>query len=1321
MNSGSALYTWCCSMYNVNPDKHILSQVERADIINVRRIDASGTFVGSKGALAVLEFLRNHRCLEEIALPQNDLDVLCVDKLSKIIREGHPSLRAVDISNNRLSTASVRQLWDALRSEASIVVELNLDACGVEDEWVTRVQQTLQRRKEFLQTGFYPHGVPRPITAWRTIFLLVVGEMDLIHQYCEQILFPLGSYIAPMRLRVAPLTIDAEDTKEVVLAKMRRCQESHNYQLPWCVGFVSSQLGRSEVEALRLVCREKPVEPPPLRSKLGTLRDPVYRSGKNAFLYYCVSPEEKMKRKEEGSVKYAQWSSEVGLTQSVGSEEGTLPATLVTRFSFNVRCQSDLMSSFMVLFSEEKQEVDPSSPVDLDHALPFEAEEANLGDYHPKKTKIALDYVKNDSVEVGIPLLLYGGASIGKEKIILKVARDMQAAGRRVHLERITPSDTSIVVFLYHLLQLFSPSNNYRKSSSNCLQSLSVEVCSAIEHYAGPPLILLVSHLERLDTFGCHPSVAVEWLPPTFPKTLKIIISLNTECPSLPLLRLRAPQPYESQVAPISDTSRINLFKQALRKRNVSLPETFLSTEVTSRDQLTAFDTAFLEKEGSDSLLYIHLSSIFIQVMILKERIETEYDTLDFLTKKVPGGSVQVVEALCGEAEGYSSPLTVQYVLLSLSTTPLAVPDLQYICEELSQCPKYSTLPTLIYLSDVGLVEWKADATVYVAHPVIRGTVCRRYANLLDTVSVLVENHLYRLVTTKSLEIVNAFKYLTALMIENGNILAAFNLMRNTLILDFLLTTQSEALLLVIDSIFRLLVARSILLELPSTPGDPLQIDYTDAVDLVNVLVDVRRSGRALFQSSLLQFRDTPLMRFAQKHVEHPPYPVLAPVNNGCEDTIGKTFSSEKSFSFCHNRGDYVVASSDMCVVVFNSLTGVEKARLSMPFEKGISITGSLLAAGTRVVVVSAVQLIIWDFEINTRFLLDDITTFILPSEMNTFGSHLIVHHTQLSEFYVLDVTKKTISKKLPVKTDCKRALFCGDTILLVGTYQLHLLQEDRQTTLATLDHSGAIGAVECNGDGRLIATGVGNVLWMWSSAGGLLHSVPVGVSDILSLKFDSASTLLMVECLDGIQIRDTLSSLVIGNVKPVLSPAVPSRLTFSDDGCFLVGTEGKYVMLWNTKTCDAAGAYEAPLGTFTAMCEGEGNLYACCAAGVKRFDLKEPIPSVETVIQGVQSSNLHTNSKVSSSPIKDILFNPSGSLLSAVDQRGNLFLYSVKTGHRIEHPLPPLAMSSFVEWTPSSSLASRMTLFPSTMSAMKAEPLSYCRRSTQLTIVWRV
>ncbi|RNF00926.1 hypothetical protein TraAM80_07317 [Trypanosoma rangeli] len=1261
-SAASELYEECCALYGVRPNRDVAQQLDRPNFLTIREIDASRTFLGELGVRALLEFVGSHAGIQRLVLTKNGVDAACVEHLCSVLRES-PSLSSVDLSDNRMSTPSVRLLWETVRAVPHLQ-EVNLENCGVSEDWVNRLGRCCKANSELQQLGFHPYGPERSLRSWETVLVLVLGPEPLVEAYCREILPYVRSFVSRLRLRIAPLTIEKTDTHDVVRSKVWRCRSAYNCTLSWCVVLIDEATSwmDPDISALTAVLQQEEPVIPPLRNKFGVLRDPMHRCARHLFVY--TLPYLHGEGLDGGgyvlTVPSSVWLSSVGISVP---DDVRVPSAvaLPSKRSWKIRCPSDLCTALYAVFSEQPRSMTLLEKNEETDEKVWETVERDkhFGSLHPR-CKDIVHYMETPAGQLSVPLILYGPGGVGMPKIVSWAAATYAAVGSlRVVPYHVGCGNESLVVLLFHLLRVFSKK---QRRVYRTVEELSLDVRETISAYDGQMVLLLISSIDHLDLCGCRESAVLEWLPASLPPSVRVIASLNTESPLLIALRKRMPQPYEVLITSLPKQVRVDLFLQELLRRDVLGKSTEAhslngSSPTQQLDGLKSLEKAFLMKDGSESASFGIYTASFLQR--LPEDL-LERDTAFLIAEEVPDTLDEVITQLLRRYESLSDTLTVQFLTMGLAAAPLPISEIIYICEELGPCARHKTLPVLLMMSDDGLLTLTSDSIVHLSDSDVRRVVLKLYADMQDTLSVLVETHLFRLVKTRSPDMSFCFRHLASIMIANGSLDAAYGLVLNPTHMDALLSRDVENCTYAIDLVIRLLNTHQLLLELDEGGSCSIKsnIDLLNRGALQSALEALQSYDGCFFQAALLASDVSPYQTRAMEAKEVP-YTVLVPLNRGDEDDATHSLECKHMPVYCHLWGEYLVVTTTQEVIVYSATDfESELARSFLPFESNQNLCGSLVAAGSRVVVIGDGQLLLWDFASQSFTMFEDTTSSLNENALDSFGLSLLVRHPSKEQFSIIDVSKKKVVMELPIfETPVREALFCGSGILARALYDLFLMREEEEEVMK-LAHTGTIRGVSFSNDSRLIASCVRESIWIWSGTGELLHLIDAGLTPVEDIRFNASGALLLSWQSEGVKVWNSLNGDCAGTVELCFDERA-SFLCFTEDGSNIIGRCGPRIYLWDVHTRQPVGVLTASTGHFTFV--QERNQVVIGTTSKKEVKIwrvgDAPIPSIQRVREKRLTSMWRKNARLSTAPIIGVSVNLNGTLLTAVDDNGSVIL----------------------------------------------------------------
>lgn len=1368
---GPTLYKECCERYSVKPNRHILEQLNRTDLMYLTKVDASKTFLGSLGVRALLDFVEAHRGIEELDLQKNGVDQPCIERLCQILSEGHPRLHSITLSNNLLSEGGARLLWDTVRS-APTVLSLKLDNCNVSEQWIQRLTYVLGVNASRVEDTTHVITTPAmsinsagiPVTGnsglteddqpWRTISILVISSSEsYIKLFHDAVVLPLGSYFSLRRIRITASVVTPSDSCALVETKIEMCKDPNNGGLPWCATFFDSShpFSASQRHAVQKVLEilprtEATLTDSKINDKNNTRDGNLEGKCKRIFFFYAVLSSALIKR--FGERRFFDYHRLLRFMEFEGGEDerlaalfpGTGAPVLKNATHLTVRCQSDLYAGISIAYSHSKQLL--SRQASFQQVVPVEdpAKVAAISNGQEKVIKTLLSYLANNiSMDLGndafsVPMLLYGSEGIGKEHVLSYIAAHVQktAEETKVNEERngsaadngalLVPQRTdrvitynvqahsdSLVAFLYFILSVFNP------SASLEYETIDVLCCTVREAISGyreeQPIVLLVSHVEALrwNNFNAldartgtgSPNSCcgyLEWIPPTFPPTVRIILSLHGDHPARTTLRQRCPQPKEYLCNPLPGRDLIDLLNHyLLSKFEMKLPGLHTLTS-TLRDRFTAAELAYLEKPHHAHVKFAEVAAAYLACTLYEREngvLLSDEEEVVSLLRNMPGTLEQVVQKICESLSVLYSPITVRYISVCLCMSPMPPSELLYICEELGDCPKHMTSVVLKGLTMFNLVH--ADSTsclLSIAHDSIRDGLLHLYADHISSISVVVEQHLYRLVATLSTEIFWAFRSLVPLQLANGSFNSLGNLLQSSVIMDAVLSSSPLNQIAVIDAFFQLQWAQQLLDEMTDS-GYPVGDDLysIDAQDLATGLQHVQQYRSHFLQEVLFAKGNSALIQDAQKNAQFASYPVVLAVNNGTEDTSQQQLQCDAACLFCTCRDDYVAAVTSDSVMAFSmKKNGNCVAHRNISFssvKEGGEVMGIHIAAQMKAIVVRKNAILVLDFSNGTTWSMEGYRTNISGTAclLNKSGRLLALLHAprpgeDSTTLEVFNLTTRSTESRLerPVLPSSK-ASFCGDYILVTVRKHVYVFTQQLKEK-GVLEHDGRVGSV-CGAENRkIVVTSVGSCFWVWNFNGTFLNRVDTGRHPIFSLTIDSSGSLLITRHAKSLRLWNAASGTFIATLL-TNSLGNTSAPCFTTDNRKILAITGSILNVWDSQSGISIGAIASPSGSFTSFSEENNLVYTTSVSSsmIKVWNIgpENALSLEKEVLEGTLATQLLRNRKVSKHALLSISTDPDNEIVLCLDAKGEAFLFSLESGKKIETQLSETINAAFL------------------------------------------
>jgi len=828
------------------------------------------------------------------------------------------------------------------------------------------------------------------------------------------------------------------------------------------------------------------------------------------------------------------------------------------------------------------------------------------------------------------------------------------------------------VLFLYYVLSLFSPPES-TSLQFHTVELLTTAVREAIAAYRGAPIVLMIAALDRLDTLGFSGSLATDWIPFSFPSTVKIVITVRHDFAALPSLRKRCPQPFDIFCRSLEGRKLVQLFKQELHSIGMMLPGLHVLTR-SAGESLTEAEVAYLDKEDSSHMFFPGIAAIYVQKAVAaaadSSPITTEADVVALLSS-MPSTVEALVQRLVAEA---SSPCATT-VAIALTACALPFADAVSICEDTGLCDRHTAAIALMELIDMRLVEVR-HARVRLVSTKVRDAMVHQYESDANTIDVHVEQHLLRQVITLSPSLTFSFRQLVPLMISTGNFAGLQSVLESSVTIDAVLTGRGNQMM-VIDAFFRLLATYSVLASLAAS--DVPMSPSLDFPNLCKGLSEAQRFHTNFFQELLMRGDASPLSRDAVKNTHCANYPLAIPLNQGSEDTSVRSFRCDSECIAFHGSEDYICGASEESLMVFSVKSGNCVALRAFAFEEE-EVTGVLMAPSSKVVVMKTSSVSLWDFTANNVFVFDGYHSTADPLRLSADGGLLLAEKKATGAVEVLDLNaKKVIATIAPFESPlfC-HAIFSWDRILLRHNEMLHVLQTNGDE-IASLLHDDAVSSVCSSHDGRLV-TSVGTEMWVWAPNHQLMYRADAK-DTITSLTVDESGSVLLVTTSGGAaQLWKMMSGTLIDTLATVDHAAVAEPF-FTKDRTRIIGAAGPLLYVWESQTGQMIGAYRSPLGAFTHVQEFQGNVFASTVSSslIRMWCPSKRVTSLRAALEGSITTDWTRNSKVCSQAIEAITVSPDGALLACVDHSGTVMMFNVEKGDRAAAELGSSSVTSLV------------------------------------------
>lgn len=1285
--------------------------------------------------------LEGHPRLHSITLSKNFLSEGSARLLWNTVRR-NPIIVSLKLDGCNVSEQWMQRLTYALGVNAS-----RLEGGGKSGSSLVPVKNDV-RNTLSLNFGPLSDG-----PCWTELSILVISSSEsYVKLFHDSVLLPLRSYFSCFHLRVTPAVVTSSDGLALVDTKVDMCRDADNGNLPWCVSFFdpSHPFSPAHLYALKKVLEVLP-------EKAETILDPQHHSDKrnkiaekaavkhqaNIFFYAIFSTALSKSFQEQRFFDSDQLcrcmeidKGEKYNRSSFFTSSGIPILRNATHFA--VRCQSDLYVEMTSAHFPNIERHSCQSSYKKEYPEDVLEQWKLISTGHEKVIQTLLTYLTdNITMETGnegfsVPMILYGEEGIGEDDILSCIARCLTESKEdqkvlrendgsekggatsllslsvpRVVTYDVQAHSDSLVSLLYFALSVFNPSASLEYET---VDVLCAAVREAIANYREEqPLVLLVSNLGAVRW---NPFYAVdmrtagtsnascgyfEWIPSSFPPKVRIIVTLHTGHPARIALTQYYPRPKECLCTPLSGRCLIDLLKNFLLNHfNIKLPGLHTLTS-TLRDRFTSAELIYLEKSDHIQVKFAELAAACLACTIYgrgdESDVSDEDETISLL-RQLPGTMEGVVKQICADLSTLYSPITVLYTSICLCISPLPQSDLLYICEELGGCPKHVTSAVLKEMITFRLVRTDPTSCLStIAHSSIRHALLDLYDDHVKSISVLVEQHLHRLVATLSPEIFWAFRSLAPIQLSNGNFKSLESLLQNSVVMDSILSSSPLNRVAVINAFFNLQCAQQMLVDMVdlgySTDGDLYAINERD---VTAGLQHVQRYRYHFLQEIMLAEGSSTLIQDARKNAQFANYPVMRAINNGAEDTSRDELQCDNTCLFCDYREDYVAAVTLTSVMVFSmKKKGNCIAHRNICIEneeEGGEVLGICIAAQMKAVVIRKTAIFFLDFSTGTAWTMKGIRAPVEDTAaiLNSNGRLLLLHQGCIegasSRIEVLNLSTRNSEFKITQSVlPSSRAIFCGDYVLHIVQKHIYVLNAQLKE-VGVLEHNGVVRSACGVESRRILISSVGSYFWVWNFNGAFVSRVDTGLHPILALTLDSVGSLVITRHAKGLRLWNVASGSCIA---PLLTSARGKTSTprFTCDSRRILATTGSMLNIWDSQSGISIGAIASPSGSFTSFSEKNNLVYTTSVSSkmIKIWDLSEEraVQSENKVLEGTLTTQLLRNGKVSKHSIESVSTDLENDYVVCLDSKGHLFVYSITSGEEIKTNLGTPVYSAFM------------------------------------------
>lgn len=652
----------------------------------------------------------------------------------------------------------------------------------------------------------------------------------------------------------------------------------------------------------------------------------------------------------------------------------------------------------------------------------------------------------------------------------------------------------SPVAMCYALLMLFGRSWE-SIGHHPTLESLADLCRHAMADYNGSKrIVLFLIGLDKIDGGGGKRDFNVlSCIASTLPPTVRVVITVATESPLLVGFRNRQPQPFERLIRSLPAQ---NLMQIVNEKLSPEVFVTGITGGIDNPALAAPILKALSSKEDAESSVYCELMGLSLKYAATQLMADVGEAggcaaVVNFIGE-LPGTLPAILRRLVDHIYALRFPAdAMRAALLALVVAPLPLTEVVNISETIALAPKHSVLPLVIQFIRDGILVMHSDAIVHVASPPILHALREIYGHAaVESISTMMASHLHRLVVTQSPEMSHAFRRCVPLLLDSMQNEIVESLVLDPVVVDHLLCFELRSHIFVVDAMYRLIHADALLRELLVDVGHQfrhhekhfkyqLALFQLQTMPLTTIPPPSATSGATtsgkkhsnFFQVSLLAPPDSPYRQIAenvaftatasaaeqsssasgynysapQALAVGPPYACLIKRNDA-----GQEFSSALSQYLlgeigihCHSLGDLLVYTTPRRVRLLQLSTlappatpagaAASSSELVEPFGSTVPLLGAILASETKVVVIAADQILLWDVAVGSTALIPDFTASLSGESFDLTRTSLVGVIASTGQVAAVDVSKKRVLFRVPVYDDLQQATSDGEQTLVGG------------------------------------------------------------------------------------------------------------------------------------------------------------------------------------------------------------------------------------------------------------------------------------------------
>jgi WD40 repeat protein len=1330
------VYRECCAARDVKPNHDIICQLTSNHALHLRGIDCSRTFLGAHGVQALLDFVALHQCIHHLDLTNNGVDTPVIGRLVELLAM-HQTLAEITLCRNELSTPGARHLWEAARQSKNLQY-VDLRDTQLAGEWTARIEKQLEVNREYNEQGYLSTPLPRSQHTWTTLTLFVVVGPGM-RQYAElldsSVIPVINKAVAAWRVRVvAAVHCETEPEMDQINAHMRLATDAHAEGLAWVVTLVGEEVPAAWMSFLkeRVISMQR-VAPPPIRNKVGQNRDPVRRIPITSFCYIApIAPRDVLDLTPQERARNE-------LYTELRASQATLCHDIRSDDALQLRATTDLFHSIETLYKtpDTVSDVDPSPRRRSSAVSTVTAETGAAADHpaaldrltsrmvelcqhasmpssaRPTELDKVLRYCERPVAGAAFPFVLYGTPGSGRSAVLNHTFSHLVREYRGTHT--IIPFSAtevqSTTVFLLYVLHHFGG----HPTTLGCgardglnFDLLQLAAHDAIKNYpvTEKPIILLVKNADLLDHVWRPDFVPTLWLPRSFPENVRIVLSVATESAFLSAMRGREQQPYDLLLRPAPRNEFMKLLRVSLDKV-AAKPVPGLGAAVEDLAFLTQDATgvattarsapaAIFAKQDSDMSMYaVLLAALINSDQVTKPRhFETEQSVVDYLCthEEVPHTCEGIVRLLHGYAEHLYGEKLLKDLIMTICATQVSLPEIVYFSETVHGNPRFATMPLVVQLTNLNLIEVTSTGIVRPRHLVTHRTMLAQYpTGTIDEYRSTLAVHFTQHLWSRDQAFDVAFDRLVELLLHVGDIGTLFKVLTDIVLLDDLVRVRPGVQIRIYDAYWRTIHHIEHLRDVQMPGFESHQFISNEQADILHrSLPYFVTCSPKIWQSALGMPFDSPLYRAAMR-ADRVPYPSARRVNRQYNEqcSVFRAQVDDAGLIHCSINGavacttsrsgtvEVVDVYSRQCVRRESFATAADRAR--------VHVVGATVCDLDVILVIAKDRLIRWNWRLNEQRVFLGFTASLRSVAVRGDGKAVVAIQLPEEDSFevkvvILDVEHGRVMSFVPYDLNgeaVREAHFVVmEHVLVVGNYRMHMTRGNGAfISMNVGDVVNCIRSVAASRDGSWFVVAAGSNVYLMGSTGETLHEVSVGTDTVLDVNFHPNGSLFLASTATGaIDVRHTLSGQLRRRLKTSVGPA--EHFTFTPDGTKLLARCGPAMRMFDGTTFEDLGAISAHDGWIKYICVENSAFISCCDAGiVKLWDASRAFPSLATMAASSEgTTDLVASSFISHEPVTHVVAGPASAGTIAVrSASGRVTVWGVSAFGSAESTIPKI------------------------------------------------